>query len=188
MSRQNILTIPNIITFLRILFTPLFVGAFLGRDFVAAWWFFVLAGISDGFDGFLARLLDQRSEFGAVLDPLADKFLLVASFLCLTAYGLVPLWLAVLAVLRDTVIVGGLVLLRIRGLAVEKRIDPLWSSKITTALQILLVFCVLCDLAFDVDPGVFKALLVWCVAAFTLFSGASYLRLGLGMFAETAKK
>ncbi|WP_432736793.1 CDP-diacylglycerol--glycerol-3-phosphate 3-phosphatidyltransferase [Maridesulfovibrio sp. FT414] len=188
MTEQSLWTIPNIITIFRILLTPGIVVAYLDQNFVAAWMLFMVAGLSDALDGFLARILNQRSEFGAMIDPLADKILLVTSFLCLSVQGCVSNWLTVLVISRDLIIVGGLVLLKFYGMEVEKRIDPLLSSKITTALQILVVFSVLCRLAFGLDIGLLHPGLEWCAALFTLMSGAIYLKKGMAMFSEIGER
>lgn len=184
MSGQKIWTIPNLITIFRILLTPGFVIAYLDQNYVAAWLLFMVAGFSDALDGFLARILRQRTEFGAMIDPLADKILLITSFLCLSAQGFISNWLTVLVIFRDLVIVGGLSLLKFYGMDVEKRIDPLWSSKITTALQIMVVFIVLCGLAFGWEVGGVLPGLEITAALFTLISGAVYLKRGMAMFAE----
>lgn len=184
MQNREIWTVPNFITLFRILLTPGFVIAYLDSHYLAAWALFMVAGISDGLDGFLARVMKQRTEFGAMLDPLADKILLVTSFLCLAAQGAVSKWLVVLVVSRDLIIVGGLFLLKFYGVSVEKKIDPLWSSKITTALQLLLVFSVLSSLAFGFDVNFMLSELEIVTVIFTSISGAIYLRRGLCMFAD----
>ncbi|NDV21824.1 CDP-alcohol phosphatidyltransferase family protein [Desulfovibrio sp. JC022] len=188
MPSRRIWTIPNLITIFRILLTPGFVIAYLDSNFLAAWLLFMVAGISDGLDGFLARVMKQRTEFGAMIDPLADKILLVTSFICLSAQGVVPVWLTVLAVSRDLIIVGGLFLLKFYGVEVEKRIDPLWTSKITTALQLLVIFSVLSGLAFRLDVSFMRPWLEIVTAVFTFISGAIYLRRGLLMFADEVEK
>ncbi len=188
MPSRKIWTIPNLITIFRILLTPGFVIAYLDSNFLAAWLLFMVAGISDGLDGFLARLMKQRTEFGAMIDPLADKILLVTSFICLTAQGYIPVWLTVLAVSRDLIIVGGLFLLKFYGVDVEKKIDPLRSSKITTALQLLVVFSVLTGLAFGFDVSFLSPGLEIVTAFFTCISGAVYLRRGLVMFSDEVEK
>ncbi len=184
MPELNIWTIPNIITLFRILLTPGIVIAYLDQNFGVAWLLFMVAGFSDALDGLLARVLDQRSEFGAMIDPLADKILLVTSFLCLSAQGFISNWLTVLVISRDLIIVGGLTLLKFYGMEVEKRIDPLWTSKITTALQILVVFSVLSSLAFNWKTATLLPVVEIVTAVFTFISGAIYFRRGMSMFAE----
>lgn len=188
MSSQKIWTIPNLITIFRILLTPGFVIAYLDQSFFAAWLLFMIAGFSDALDGFLARVLNQRSALGAIIDPLADKILLVTSFLCLCAQGYISNWLTVLVISRDFIIVGGLSLLKFYGVEVEKRISPLWSSKVTTALQILVVFSVLCRLAFEFDFSFVQSKLEVVTAVFTFISGVIYLRRGMAMFSEIEEK
>jgi cardiolipin synthase len=94
-------TIPNILTLVRILLTPAIVTAFVDHHLELVWIIFAVAGITDALDGFLARLLGQRSFLGSVLDPLADKILLDTTFICLGIKGWVPPWLVVLVVSRD---------------------------------------------------------------------------------------
>ena len=83
MARNAIWTIPNILTIVRILLTPVFVMAYTSENFNLAWILFAIAGLTDALDGFLARIWNQRTELGAMLDPLADKTLLFTSFICL---------------------------------------------------------------------------------------------------------
>ncbi len=185
MGKSNNWTVPNILTVARILMTPAIVVAYLNRNYAAAWGLFMLAGITDGLDGFLARILRQRSNLGSMLDPLADKILLVTSFGCLAAQEAIPFWLAVMVIFRDLIIVGGLGLLHFSGVKLEDKIKPLWSSKVTTALQLLLVFLVLLQLAFGLDWNKGVEMLYLPVAFFTGISGAVYVWQGLGMFSES---
>jgi cardiolipin synthase len=179
-------TIPNILTIARISITPGFLIAFLNDAMGLAWFFFVLAGLTDALDGFLARALNQRSELGAMLDPLADKVLLVTSFLCLGAKGLVPNWLVVVVVTRDLVIVGGLFLLQFWGVDVRTRIAPTMISKLNTLVQILFVFVVLLHLTFPTwSMGGLRVLLEWIVVVCTTVSGVHYVVRGLKIFAES---
>ncbi|MDP3426615.1 MAG: CDP-alcohol phosphatidyltransferase family protein, partial [Humidesulfovibrio sp.] len=120
--RENNWTIPNLLTVSRILMTPGIVMAFADKRFDIAWVLFALAGLTDALDGALARILKQRSSFGAMLDPLADKILLDTSFTCLAVQGWIPSWLAVLVVSRDVFIVGGLALLQYSGVDVKRGI------------------------------------------------------------------
>jgi len=104
------LTIPNFITLLRFLLVPAIVYAMLEGAMGWALAGFLIAGVSDGVDGFIARQFDQRSELGAYLDPIADKLLLVSVFVVLGLMSELPLWLVIAAVSRDLLIVGGVVL------------------------------------------------------------------------------
>ena len=106
------------------------------------------------------------------MDPVADKALLVTMYITLAAIGELPSWLAILVVFRDTLIVGGIVVLSVLGHAVTIR--PLYISKLNTALQILLIAVSLLQGGYGLGfPGL-AAALIWCVAATTLASGAAY--------------
>lgn len=174
-------TIPNLLTVSRILLTPLFVMAFMDKRFDLAWVLFAVAGLTDALDGLLARVLHQRTTFGAMLDPLADKVLLVTSFVCLASQGWLPNWLAVLVVSRDVIIVGGLSLLQYMGLDVRKQIKPVWFSKCTTLAQITLVLLIMVEHSLDVDYPATREGLILAVAVLTAISGVYYVQLGLRM-------
>ncbi|WP_031478998.1 CDP-diacylglycerol--glycerol-3-phosphate 3-phosphatidyltransferase [Maridesulfovibrio frigidus] len=184
MTKQKVWTIPNLITVSRILLTPIFVFAYLGHNFYLAWFLFMVAGFSDALDGFLARVLNQRSELGAMLDPLADKILIVTSFLCLSSQGFISSWLTILVISRDIVIVGGLFLLKFLEINVNNKIKPLLVSKLTTTLQLLFIFLILCSFVFDFNFSGVQPVMERVVALFTLLSGIIYLRQGFKMFFE----
>ncbi len=115
-------------------------------DFVTTLWLFFIAGFSDGLDGFLARRFGWRSRLGGILDPLADKFLMVSTFITLTLIGLLPLWLAALVVGRDLVIVTGGVIYNWLFGAVQPQ--PTDISKLNTILQLVLVLVVVSGAGF----------------------------------------
>jgi cardiolipin synthase len=177
-------TIPNILTLVRILLTPAIVMAFVDHHLELVWIIFAVAGITDALDGFLARLLGQRSFLGSVLDPLADKILLDTTFICLGIKGWVPPWLVVLVVSRDFIIVGGLSLLAIFGVDVRSKIDPTLVSKCNTAAQVLLVITILIARTFDWDCSLCELFLVIAVTTLTLVSGVHYLLKGIAFFSE----
>ncbi len=182
--KDNAWTIPNLLTVSRILLTPGFVIAFVDQRFDIAWILFAIAGLTDALDGLLARLLRQRTNFGAMLDPLADKVLLVTSFLCLAFQDWIPRWLAVLVVSRDVIIVGGLSLLQYSGVDVRRDIKPVWFSKCATLAQISLVLLIMVEHSLDVAyPGAQLALIV-AVTVLTAVSGAYYLQLGFRMIPQ----
>lgn len=153
------MTIPNIITIIRLLLIPAFVMSVLyyvdgikeGRpDDMLRWWaaaIFILAAISDGVDGYIARRFNQRSELGAVLDPLADKLLQVTALILLSidfhqAFHRLPIWLPILVISRDLfILVGFLVLKLVVGVKVE--VQTHWSGKLATALIMVLITMVL---------------------------------------------
>lgn len=167
------MNIPNVISLTRLLAVPVVLYLILDGAYGAAFALFVVAGASDAVDGYLAKRLDQSSRIGALLDPLADKALLVGVFIVLGIRGVVPEWLVFLVVSRDFLIIGGGLLALITQH--DYRARPLMISKVNTALQILLAAVALGALALHLDPGLLKTALVYIVAASTVASGASYL-------------
>ena len=165
------LTLPNVISFARLCAVPAAIWLVLHRHFPAAFTLFVLAGISDAVDGWLARR-GGGTALGAVLDPLADKTLMVGMYVTLAAIGQLPDWLAILVVFRDLIIVGGVVLLWMTSNAMQ--IKPLVVSKWNTALQIGLVAVVLGLDSLGMQLSPLRQGMVWLVTATTLFSGGAY--------------
>ncbi|MFN3449426.1 MAG: CDP-alcohol phosphatidyltransferase family protein [Roseococcus sp.] len=169
---HNLLTLPNLITLARLCAVPATIWLIVQRRLDLAFLLFVAAGLSDALDGWLARVRRARSQIGALLDPVADKALLVSVYVALAAVGVLPDWLAILVVFRDAVIVGGLLLLWMIGDRPE--IAPLFVSKLNTALQIALAAVALLAVGFDLPLGGLKAALIWATAASTLASGLAY--------------
>ncbi|RLA89883.1 MAG: CDP-diacylglycerol--glycerol-3-phosphate 3-phosphatidyltransferase, partial [Deltaproteobacteria bacterium] len=99
------MTIPNFLTILRILLTPVLVILLLEGRLSEALFVFIIAGVTDALDGLIARLYKQKTRLGAFLDPLADKLLLVTTYVILAVQGLVPSWLTVIVLSRDVLIV-----------------------------------------------------------------------------------
>ena len=133
--------IPNLISILRILLVIPVIAALREHQFGLAMVLFAIAGISDALDGFLAKHYHWESRLGSILDPLADKLLLVASFATLTWLGFLPSWLLWLVLGRDIMIVFGV--LSYHYLFGKVKVHPVWSSKINTLFQIVLVFAVI---------------------------------------------
>lgn len=128
---------------------------------------FIAAGVSDALDGWLARATGTRSALGAVLDPVADKALLVCVYVTLAAVGVLPDWIAVLVVFRDLLIVGGYLALWVAGHRMP--IEPIMVSKANTALQIALA-----ALALASAPAMLVQAALWLTAASTVVSGGIY--------------
>lgn len=171
---HDLLTLPNIITFARLFAVPATIWLILQNRLDLAFMVFVAAGLSDALDGWLARVLNARSQIGALLDPVADKALLVSVYVTLAAIQVLPDWLAILVVFRDVLIVGGLLLLWMVGM--RPVIRPLLVSKVNTALQIGLAALALFTAGFGFAGtlGPAQEALVWLVAASTAASGAAY--------------
>jgi cardiolipin synthase len=167
------LTIANLITILRFLLVPVVVLALLQSRMDWALAGFLIAGISDGVDGFVARQFNQRSELGAYLDPMADKLLLVSVFVVLGYMGELPLWLVLAAVSRDALIVGAVLLSTIMGRPVAMK--PLYVSKANTLVQIVLAAIVLAELAFGTGFGPVRQALILLCGLLTVASAGAYL-------------
>lgn len=167
------LNIPNMITLGRLLAVPVTVWLILNDFIFAAFWLFVAAGISDAIDGFLAKRWNQVTEFGAYLDPLADKALLASVFITLGVQGHLESWLVILVVFRDVMIVGAVVLFQTMVRSLE--MDPLFISKVNTLAQIILAALVLGAEGYNVDMGLFMEMMTGIVAVTTMASGLSYL-------------
>jgi cardiolipin synthase (CMP-forming) len=166
-----LMTLPNVITFARLCAVPLAFWLVLEHRLDRAFFLFVGAGLSDALDGWLARRWGGNA-IGAVLDPVADKALLVTMYVTLAAVNVLPDWLAILVVFRDLVIVGGVIVLAVLGHHVAIR--PLYVSKLNTVLQIVLVAAVMLEHGFGLSLGWLPWALVWGVAFTTLASGAAY--------------
>lgn len=167
------LNLPNLITLARLLCVPFAVWLIVDGSYGAAFWVCVGAGVSDALDGYIAKRFDRRTRLGALLDPVADKALLAGVYLSLGVAGVLPAWLVVLVVLRDSLIVAGF--LSIHATAAPKQVQPLFISKINTAVQIALVVFVLARLGLGADGGVVMAVLIAAAGVTTVWSGMSYL-------------
>ena len=167
------MTIPNYITIFRFLLVPLVVYAIYSGQMTLAFSGFLIAAVSDGVDGFIARRFNMRSELGTYLDPIADKLLLVTVFVVLGALGHLPLWLVYLVVSRDVMIIGAVMLSTVMGNPVAMR--PLFISKANTTVQIILAGFVLAKLTFLPNHAQIQSMLVWAAALLTILSGAAYL-------------
>jgi CDP-diacylglycerol--glycerol-3-phosphate 3-phosphatidyltransferase len=187
------MTTANKITVIRILMIPVFVtlAIYYGESIQAGnpqdWMrftavaVFLLAAVSDGLDGYVARRYNQRSSLGMILDPIADKGLLLSGIITLSIsnwsqvdpnYGRFPAWFPVLVITRDTVILVGSAVLHILNGTV--RVRPSWTGKVATVLQMAAIAWVMLQIHF--------LPLLWVVIAagvFTLISGMIYVRDGV---------
>jgi len=179
--RENNWTIPNILTVFRIMLTPGFVMAFVSERIGLACILFIVASVTDALDGTLARVLKQRTSLGAMLDPLADKVLIVTGFLCLGLEGWVPAWLVVLVISRDMLIIGGLVVVNLWGVDVRNEIRPSFASKVNTTVQISLLFLVLTAHAGWMSLPNMEQGMIYFTGVLTVYTGFIYLKRGLAL-------
>jgi cardiolipin synthase (CMP-forming) len=170
-----VLNLSNRITILRILMVPLIV-IFLSYDFKrSALGLFFLAGVTDALDGFFARIRREKTQLGTILDPIADKALLVSTFVALSVRGLLPFWLVILVISRDLILVlGSVVIYMMTG---HLKIAPTILGKLTTASQLIIVLDALMRniSGYFIIPRPFFPLLV---AFFTVSSGLHYVWIG----------
>jgi cardiolipin synthase len=165
--------VPNLITVARMVMTPVAVQMIVSDRYLPAFLIFLLAGVSDAVDGFIARNFDLRTELGAYLDPLADKALLVSIYVFLAIYGELPAWVAIAVVSRDVMILVAVIVSWLLAKPVE--IKPVWESKLNTAAQIALAGFALGARAFSVDPYPAQTFLEWAVGATVVVSGGIYI-------------
>jgi len=172
------LTIPNFLTLLRIIAVPVFLILVSNGRYGAAFALFLAAGVTDAADGVIARLTGQHSELGASLDPLADKLLLVSSFVILTFVGVFPVWLMILVLTRDVVILAGYLAIYFISTPIVVRPTPV--GKFNTFLEMMAVGFALITLA---RPDIAMSLVnqaTWYAAACTIaVSGTHYVYTGL---------
>jgi cardiolipin synthase len=176
--------IPNAICIARILLVYPIVQLLLARQFDWALVLIVVAGASDGLDGFLAKTFDWRTRLGGLLDPIADKLLVTSVFLTLTFLGAVPVGLAIVVVLRDVVIVTGAVVYQLLIAPVRGR--PTRISKLNTACQLAFIVFALTQAAFGWPPTISLTMLGAAVVFTSIASGMNYV-LHWGKLAYQAK-
>ena len=177
------MNLPNYISLARLLSAPVGIWFILNGHLAQAFWLFLAAGALDAVDGFVAKRFNSRSELGALLDPIADKALIVSMVVTLGLAGYLPNWLVILVVFRDVLIIGGFILTQFAAEPYNPR--PLLISKLNTALQIVLVAWVLAHLGLGIADRNLTAILIDAVAATTVLSGGVYLVRWMRGFAGT---
>ena len=170
-----VMNIPNSLTILRILLIPVFVGLLVYERYGEALGVLLVAALTDALDGTIARVANQRTRLGAVLDPLADKLLLTSGFVALSVLHLLPLWIAILVVSRDIILTTGALLIRLTDSEVE--LSPTLLGKGTTLVQVLYMILVVVWASRHWDLRSLQPLLYFMVGL-TIVSGFHYLYRG----------
>lgn len=170
---RNFGSLPNIITIGRLLLVPVIVSMIVAGQWRDAFFVFLIAGVSDAADGWLAKTFDLRTELGAFLDPVADKALLMSIYVALGISKAIPATLAILVVSRDVMIVGGVIIAWLFDKPLEIR--PLYVSKVNTTMQIAFAAAVLGASAFGFSSEYWFWPMTYIVAALTLASAGAYL-------------
>lgn len=172
---DKVLNIPNIITFIRIVIIPVFVTTMIYRRYDYALFLFIAAAVSDTLDGLLARVTKQKTKIGAFLDPLADKLLLVTSFILFSVYDWIPLWLTIAVISRDMIVILGWILLYLTSHITK--IEPSLIGKAAIASQLILIAYTLLSINLNIPPS--YGWMLWIVATLTVVSGLQYIYRGL---------
>lgn len=171
--RDPRVSLPNLITLGRILLVPVIIWAITSGQMAVAFVLFFIAGVSDAVDGFLAKRFNMQSEIGALLDPLADKCLLVSIYIALGLTADVPRWLVILVVSRDIIIIGAVMVSWLVDRPIPMK--PLMVSKLNTVAQVLYAGLVLAALGFGFVFKPFDIILMAIVTVLTLLSVSFYL-------------
>lgn len=180
---SRIVTVPNMLTIFRMVLIPVFVTLVFYQRFVLALAVFVLAGITDGLDGLLARRFDQRSQLGTILDPIADKLMLTTAFVVLSLRGVfphplpshlpVPFWVTVAVISRDVFIVVGAAAINI--MTGFRGFRPSWLGKVNTTVQILGIAAIMFAASVPYGTGYYLPTVYTSVFALAVLSGAHYI-------------
>lgn len=179
--------LPNLITIARIVAILPLAWLMWHKDYKSALLIAFLAGISDGVDGYLAKKYNWQGWLGGVLDPLADKFLMLCCYSIFAWQQIIPMWLFLAVILRDVIIVFGATYYHFKVGKIKKAM-PTLLSKINTALQILLVLVLLLSYSGLVNLFLSHQALIFLVGLFTVASGIHYIYMGFAMKRAAAEE
>ncbi|MGH9880617.1 MAG: CDP-alcohol phosphatidyltransferase family protein [Pyrinomonadaceae bacterium] len=180
---SRIVTVPNMLTVFRMVLIPVFVTLVFYQRFIWALAVFVIAGITDGLDGLLARRFDQRSQLGTILDPIADKLMLVTAFVVLSLKSVfpqplpshlpIPFWVTVAVISRDVFIIVGAAAINI--MTGFRGFRPSWLGKVNTTVQIVAIAAIVFAASFPYGTGYYLPTIYATVFAFAVLSGTHYI-------------
>lgn len=192
---SRIITLPNLLTIVRMALIPVFVSLLFYQKFLLALGVFLVAGITDGLDGLLARRFHQQSPLGRILDPIADKMMLVTSFVVLSMRGVfptplpkhlpIPFWVTITVISRDVfILVGAAAINMVSGF---RAFRPSFLGKLSTVVQILAVATVILAAQIRVGTGYYLPTVYTTVFALTLLSGIHYVFFVSGLMNDDRK-
>ena len=180
---SRILTVPNLLTVFRMVLIPVFVTMLFYQRFILALAVFVCAGLTDGLDGLLARRFDQRSQLGTVLDPIADKLMMVTAFIVLSMRSIfpppvpshlpVPFWVTVTVISRDVFIIVGAAAINI--MTGFRGFRPSWLGKVNTTVQIVAIAAIMFAASVPYYTGYYLPTVYATVFTFAVLSGLHYI-------------
>lgn len=192
---SKIINLPNLLTMFRMVLIPVFVSLLFYQKFGWALAVFMLAGVTDGLDGLFARRFDQKTQLGTILDPIADKLLLVSSFIVLSMPSIspqplprhfpVPFWVTAAVISRDIFIVVGAAAINI--VTGFKSFRPSWLGKVNTAIQILAIAAILAAASVPAARGYLPTVYT-TVFAFAVFSGVHYVYFASRLLGEERRQ
>ena len=174
------MNLPNAITLIRVVLIPFFVDLMIYGYYREALIVFVAACLTDGLDGMIARMTNSKTELGAFLDPMADKLLIVSSFVTLAILAKLPVWLVIIVVSRDIILTLGSMVIYFTGHNLS--IKPSVVGKMTTFLQFLVVTLTLVLVAYGIETAALTVI-SWLTATFTIASGYQYVVRGMKIMA-----
>src|SRR5437667_3715678 len=179
---SRIITLPNVLTVFRMVLIPIFVSLLFYQKFVWALTVFIVAGVTDGLDGLLARRFDQRSQLGTILDPIADKLMLVTAFVVLSmgsafpqpvpSHLPVPFWVTVAVISRDVFIVVGAAAINI--MTGFRGFRPSWLGKLNTSVQIIAIAVIMFGASIPSGSGYYLPTVYTSVFTLAIVSGVHY--------------
>jgi cardiolipin synthase (CMP-forming) len=180
---SRVLTVPNMLTVFRMVLIPVFVTMLFYQRFIVALAVFACAGLTDGLDGLLARRFDQRSQLGTVLDPIADKLMMVTAFIVLSMRSIfpapvpshlpVPFWVTIAVISRDVFIIVGAAAINI--MTGFRGFRPSWLGKVNTTVQIVAIAAIMFAASFPFYSGYYLPTVYATVFTFAIFSGLHYI-------------
>src|SRR6185295_14081195 len=180
---SRIITVPNVLTIFRMVLIPIFVSLVFYQKFLWALAVFITAGLSDGLDGLLARRFDQQSQLGTILDPIADKLMLVTAFIVLSMRSVfhtplpkhlpIPFWVTVAVISRDVFIIVGAAAINI--MTGFRGFRPSWLGKLNTTVQIGGIAAIMCAPSIPRLTGYYLPTVYVAVFALAIFSGLHYI-------------
>jgi len=180
---SRILTVPNMLTVFRMVLIPVFVTMLFYQRFIVALAVFVCAGLTDGLDGLLARRFDQRSQLGTVLDPIADKLMMVTAFIVLSMRSIfpapvpshlpVPFWVTVAVISRDVFIIVGAAAINI--MTGFRGFRPSWLGKVNTTVQIVAIAAIMFAASVPYATGYYLPTVYATVFTLAILSGLHYI-------------
>ena len=168
--------VPNLLTLTRILLLPFFAATLIYKEYQYALMLFVVASITDVLDGLIARIKNQITYFGTILDPVADKFFIITSFVLMSNFDLIPKWLTIIVISKDVIVITGCLI--VYFVTNKLVIEPSLLGKISSTCQFILIGLVL--LLLNLADGLYVPFFIFIiVAVLTSAAGIDYVLKGL---------